>query len=112
MVDRPPRILLVDDEQSLQTLLSFPLRKDGYEVVQATDGRQALARFGEGTFDLVVLDVMMPRVDGLEVCRRLRARSRSEEHTSELQSRQYLVCRLLLEKKTRNRNKHRCRDKS
>ena len=75
MLERPPRILLVDDEQSIQTLLSFPLRRDGYEVVQATDGREALARFGEGTFDLVVLDVMLPRLDGLEVCRRLRARS-------------------------------------
>ena len=75
MLDRPPRILLVDDEQSIQTLLSYPLRKDGYEVVQAVDGREALARFGETTFDLVVLDVMMPRLDGLEVCRRLRARS-------------------------------------
>jgi DNA-binding response OmpR family regulator len=75
MVDRPVRILLVDDEQSVQTLLSYPLRKDGYDVVQAFDGREALARFGEAQFDLVVLDVMMPRLDGLEVCRRLRARS-------------------------------------
>lgn len=75
MVDRPPRILLADDEQSVQTLLSYPLRKDGYEVVQAADGREALARFSETTFDLVVLDVMMPRMDGLEVCRRLRAKS-------------------------------------
>src|SRR3954469_1345871 len=75
MLDRPPRILLADDEQAIQTLLSFPLRKEGYEVVQASDGREALARFSEQTFDLVVLDVMMPRVDGLEVCRRLRAKS-------------------------------------
>jgi DNA-binding response OmpR family regulator len=75
MLDRAPRILLVDDEQSIQTLLSYPLRKDGYEVVQATDGREALLRFGESSFDLVVLDVMMPRLDGLEVCRRMRARS-------------------------------------
>jgi DNA-binding response OmpR family regulator len=75
MLEHTPRILLVDDEQSIQTLLSFPLRKDGYEVVQATDGREALARFGESTFDLVVLDVMLPRLDGLEVCRRMRARS-------------------------------------
>ena len=74
-VDRAPRILLVDDEQAIQTLLSYPLRKDGYEVVQALDGDQALARFAETPFDLVVLDVMMPKVDGLEVCRRLRARS-------------------------------------
>jgi DNA-binding response OmpR family regulator len=75
MADRTPRILLVDDEQSIQTLLSYPLRKEGYEVVQAHDGREALARFGEAAFDLVVLDLMLPRVDGLEVCRRLRARS-------------------------------------
>jgi DNA-binding response OmpR family regulator len=75
MVDRPVRILLVDDEQSVQTLLSYPLRKEGYDVVQAFDGREALARFNEAQFDLVVLDVMMPRLDGLEVCRRLRARS-------------------------------------
>jgi DNA-binding response OmpR family regulator len=75
MADRSARILLVDDEQSIQTLLSYPLRKDGYEVVQATDGRQALDRFAEQPFDLVVLDVMLPQLDGLEVCRRLRARS-------------------------------------
>jgi DNA-binding response OmpR family regulator len=75
MADRAPRILLVDDEQPIQTLLSFPLQKDGYEVVRAADGREALQRFGEGPFDLVVLDVMMPKLDGLEVCRRLRARS-------------------------------------
>ena len=75
MADRAPRILLVDDEQPIQTLLSFPLQRDGYDVVQASDGREALSRFSEQTFDLVVLDVMMPRMDGLEVCRRLRARS-------------------------------------
>ena len=75
MADRAPRILLVDDEESIQTLLSYPLRKDGYEVVLAGDGAQALKRFDEASFDLVVLDVMMPVLDGLEVCKRLRARS-------------------------------------
>ena len=75
MADRSARILLVDDEQSIQTLLSYPLRKEGYDVVQATDGRQALDRFDEQAFDLVVLDLMLPKVDGLEVCRQLRSRS-------------------------------------
>jgi DNA-binding response OmpR family regulator len=75
MADRAPRILLVDDEQPIQTLLSFPLQRDGYDVVQASDGREALTRFSEQPFDLVVLDVMLPRMDGLEVCRRLRAQS-------------------------------------
>jgi two-component system, OmpR family, response regulator len=74
MADRAPRILLVDDEQPIQTLLSFPLQRDGYEVVQASDGREALARFSEQAFDLVVLDLMLPRIDGLEVCKRLRAK--------------------------------------
>jgi two-component system, OmpR family, response regulator len=73
--DRSARILLVDDEQPIQTLLSYPLRKEGYDVVQATDGLQALERFDEQAFDLVVLDLMLPRLDGLEVCRRLRTRS-------------------------------------
>src|SRR6478672_9148306 len=75
MVDHAPRILLADDEQSIQALLSYPLRKDGYEVVQASDGREALQRFSEASFDLLVLDVMMPKLDGFEVCRRVRARS-------------------------------------
>jgi len=69
------RILLVDDEQAIQTLLAYPLRRDGYEVVPAHDGREALDRFAEQRFDLVVLDVMLPRLDGIEVCRRLRSRS-------------------------------------
>jgi DNA-binding response OmpR family regulator len=68
-------ILLVDDEDSIQTLLTFPLERDGYRVVQARDGEEALRRFGDETVDLVVLDVMLPRLDGLEVCKRLRSQS-------------------------------------
>jgi DNA-binding response OmpR family regulator len=68
-------ILLVDDEESIQTLLTFPLERDGYRVVQARDGEEALTRFGEEDIDLVVLDVMLPRLDGLEVCKRLRGQS-------------------------------------
>ena len=75
MSPSPPRILLVDDEQSVQTLLAYPLRKEGYEVVPALDGQEALDRFDEQAFDLIVLDVMLPKVDGLEVCRLLRGRS-------------------------------------
>src|SRR5438045_8713334 len=75
MASQAPRILLVDDEHAVQKLLAFPLRKDGYEVVAATTGDEALDRFREGDFDLVVLDVMLPQVDGFEVCRQLRARS-------------------------------------
>jgi DNA-binding response OmpR family regulator len=75
VAENTARILLVDDEQSIQTLLSYPLRREGYRVVQATDGRQALERFAEQPFDLVVLDVMLPKLDGFEVCRRLRSRS-------------------------------------
>jgi DNA-binding response OmpR family regulator len=70
-----PRILLVDDEVSVQKLLTYPLRKEGYDVVAAMDGREALERLGEDDFDLVVLDVMLPRVDGFDVCRQIRSRS-------------------------------------
>jgi len=68
-------ILLVDDEDSIQTLLTYPLERDGYRVVQARDGEEALRRFGEEDFGLVVLDVMLPKLDGLEVCKRLRSQS-------------------------------------
>jgi DNA-binding response OmpR family regulator len=70
-----PTILLVDDEDSIQTLLTFPLERDGYRVVQARDGEEALRRFAEEDVDLVVLDVMLPRLDGLEVAKRLRGQS-------------------------------------
>jgi DNA-binding response OmpR family regulator len=75
MAGKTTRILLVDDEQPVQKLLSYPLEKEGYEVVPARDGQEALANFEQGQFDLVVLDIMLPKVDGLEVCRRLRAKS-------------------------------------
>ncbi len=70
-----PTIMLVDDEESIQKLLTYPLQREGYRVVQARDGEEALRRFSEQPVDLVVLDVMLPRLDGLEVCRRLRTES-------------------------------------
>ncbi|HYN90613.1 MAG TPA: response regulator transcription factor [Thermoleophilaceae bacterium] len=65
----------MDDELSLQKLLTYPLRKEGYDVIPALDGREALERLREGNFDLVVLDVMLPRMDGFDVCRAIRSRS-------------------------------------
>ena len=75
MATQPARILLVDDEQSVQKLLAWPLRKEGYEVIPALDGQEALERFRDGGFDLVVLDVMLPQKDGFDVCRELREES-------------------------------------
>jgi DNA-binding response OmpR family regulator len=68
-------ILLVDDEDSIQKLLTYPLERDGFQVVSARDGDEALQRFAERRVDLVVLDLMLPKIDGLEVCKRLRAQS-------------------------------------
>ncbi len=68
-------ILLVDDEDSVQKLLAYPLEREGFRVLQAWDGEEALERFAEEQVDLVVLDVMLPKLDGLEVCKRLRAES-------------------------------------
>ena len=70
-----PTILLVDDEEAVQKLLTYPLERDGFRVIQARDGEQALARFAADQVDLVVLDLMLPKLDGLEVCKRLRATS-------------------------------------
>jgi DNA-binding response OmpR family regulator len=68
-------ILLVDDEDSVQKLLSYPLERDGFRVLAAKDGEEALAKFSSEPVDLVVLDLMLPKLDGLEVCKRLRAQS-------------------------------------
>jgi DNA-binding response OmpR family regulator len=68
-------ILLVDDEDAVQKLLTYPLQREGFRVLEARDGEQALRRFEDEHVDLVVLDLMLPSLDGLEVCRRLRARS-------------------------------------
>jgi DNA-binding response OmpR family regulator len=68
-------ILLVDDEDAVQKLLTYPLEQEGYRVVQARDGEEALELFAAEQVDLVVLDVMLPKLDGLEVCKQLRVRS-------------------------------------
>jgi adenylate cyclase len=72
-VRTPPRILVVDDTAANVHILQLRLAAQGYEVLTATDGEAALARAREALPDLILLDVMMPKVDGLEVCRQLRA---------------------------------------
>ena len=67
-----PRILVVDDEPQIVDLLRSYLRRDGFTVEQAVDGEAALAAFGRLRPDLVILDLMLPKVDGREVCRRIR----------------------------------------
>jgi two-component system phosphate regulon response regulator PhoB len=68
------KILVVEDDDALATLLHYNLEKEGYDVALAPDGEEALTRVKEALPDLIVLDWMLPKVSGIEVCRRLRAR--------------------------------------
>src|SRR5687767_11784638 len=125
--DESPRILIVDDHEDNVELLRMRLDAWGYRTASERDGEAALAAIESDPPELVLLDVMMPKVDGFEVARRVKAnrnlpfipiimqtaldstedkvQGRSEEHTSELQSLAYLVCRLLLEKKKIDRGR-------
>jgi two-component system, OmpR family, response regulator MprA len=67
------RILVVDDEPAVQNALSRALTLEHYDVAKASDGHEALERLGATPYEAIILDIAMPRVDGLEVCRRLRA---------------------------------------
>jgi two-component system phosphate regulon response regulator PhoB len=70
-----PYILVAEDEDAIATLLQYNLEKDGYEVGVASDGEEALVQMDERAPDLLLLDWMLPKVSGIEVCRRLRGRS-------------------------------------
>ena len=69
-----PHILVVEDEDSLATLLQYNLEKEGYDVAVGADGEEALLLVDERLPDLIVLDWMLPKISGIEVCRRLRQR--------------------------------------
>ncbi len=69
------RVLLVDDEPLIVKGLRFSLEQDGYDVESAADGEEAINAFFGGQFDLVLLDVMLPKLSGIEVCQRIRERS-------------------------------------
>ncbi|MCB9231697.1 MAG: response regulator transcription factor [Bacteroidia bacterium] len=66
------KILIVDDEEDILDLLEYNLQKEGYQVLRASDGESALATLKEENPKLVLLDIMMPRMDGVETCRRMR----------------------------------------
>lgn len=68
-----PHVLIVDDEAPLRDSLSYTLRKEGYEVTTAADGATAIKQFHKQVPDLILLDLMLPEVDGMEVCWRIRA---------------------------------------
>ena len=76
MTATPAKILLVDDEPDILEILEFNLRKEGFEVATAGNGEEGLAAAREMLPDLIVLDIMMPVMDGVEVCRQLRADNR------------------------------------
>jgi DNA-binding response OmpR family regulator len=67
-----PRILVVDDEQAVVDLLVYNLKKAHYDVLTACDGREALEQARQCEPDLILLDLMLPEIDGLDVCRALR----------------------------------------
>ncbi|NIK74926.1 DNA-binding response OmpR family regulator [Paenibacillus castaneae] len=66
------RVLIVDDEREIADLIEIYLKNEGFITEKAYDGEQALLSYGREPFDLVILDIMMPKIDGLEVCRKLR----------------------------------------
>ena len=68
------RVLVVEDEEAIAQGLALNLRRKGYEVDLAADGEEALERAGDGTYDLILLDVRLPKLDGFEVCQHLRRR--------------------------------------
>src|ERR1039458_9742300 len=103
-----PRILIVDDEHDFIELLQYKLAGHGYDLIVANDGGNALSQARTMKPNLILLDILLPDLDGLSVCEILRRQPstkkipvifmsavRSEEHTSELQSLRHLVCRLL-----------------
>lgn len=93
----PPTILLADDEYAALEVLEFLLRAEGYDVVTASDGREALSVAASRTVDLVVTDYKMPGMNGLELCARLQADPKLSRIPILLTSATYSVQRVLPE---------------
>lgn len=74
MENTPARILIVDDEPSITEFVSYAMQKEGYQTEIASDGEEALRKIEQQYFDLFILDIMLPGIDGYELCRRIRAK--------------------------------------
>ena len=74
----PAKIIVVEDEAPLAELLKYNLQSEGYDVVHATDGEDAELLLSEQSFDLAILDWMIPKISGIELCRRLRNRAETQ----------------------------------
>lgn len=74
MKNTPARILIVDDEPSITEFVSYAMQKEGYLTEIASDGEEALRKIEQQHFDLFILDIMLPGIDGYELCRRIRAK--------------------------------------
>ena len=75
----PKKILVIEDEKDIQELLQLYLKRDGYEVHIARDGETGLRKASQERYDLILLDLMLPQVDGLEICRSLRSRPQTAD---------------------------------
>ncbi len=74
MENTPARILIVDDEPSITEFVSYAMQKEGYQTEIASDGEEALRKIEQQHFDLFILDIMLPGIDGYELCRRIRTK--------------------------------------
>ena len=79
MIETPSRILVVDDEPSITEFVSYALKKEGYETDVVDNGEDAFALASANNYDLFILDIMLPGMDGYELCRRLRSKTTAPE---------------------------------
>ena len=74
------KILIVDDEKNIVDIIAFNLKKEGYTVITATDGEEGVQKAMEENPDLILLDIMMPKMDGYEVCKKIREKKTARGH--------------------------------